>query len=237
MTPEPSFWAACLKEIERKVTQQTYSAWFRQTSARLEDGIVVIYTPSAYGLDWLENRMRPIIRQAIEHICGQDLEFCFRLQEESGYQAELVLIAEHRDEYNEIAQPSRQHYTSWYFHRAWMPLLGPVAFALIWEARTRCYWNKKEGVKRDTFEATYDELAAAIGVSVSTVKRLINYSDEPLKTYIGMFLTKVKTKRRASRNWPGTVNEKTIWKVQLEDPLTPEDQVEYERIIAAKKQQ
>lgn len=232
-----NLWSDVLKTLQPQMTKATFETWLKNTTAQEEDGRLIVSTPSSFGQDWLDNRLRHTVETAVESVFGRKIPVEFRVAANGGHQPDLFFTGTYRDAYNAIVQPDRQHYTSWYFHRAWLPLLGPDLWLLVWEMRTRCYWNKETGVKRDTFEATYQELGAAIGISESTVKRLLNPKQEPQQTYVKKFVTKLKTKRRYSDKRSGTVNETSVWQVRLDDPLTPDDELELERRLKVSKGQ
>jgi chromosomal replication initiation ATPase DnaA len=230
-------WSEVLKTLLLQMTKATFETWLKNTTAQEEeDGRLIVFTPSSFAQDWLDNRMRDTIERATVQVAGRPLLVEVRLTDASrgGYQPEMFWTGDYKDAYNALTQPDLIHYTTQYFHRQWLPLLGLERWHLIWEMRTRCYWNKKTGQKRDTFEATYPELAAAIGVSTSTVKRMLSRKD-PKADLLARFITRLKTKRRYSNYRSGTVNETSVWQVRLDDPLTPEDEQELERRLKLSK--
>lgn len=185
---------------------------------------MIVSTPSAFGQDWLDNRLRHTIELAVEAVFGRKIPVEFRVVANGGYQPDLFLTGTYRDAYNAIVQPDKQHYCSRYFHQKWLPLLGPERWLLIWQMRTYCYWNKETGVKRDTFDATLDELGAAMGMDRTKVWRLLHPQDDVMKSYLAKFILKSSTKRRYSKGRGGMVNDTTTWQIRLDDPLTPEDE-------------
>lgn len=219
-----NLWPEVLKMLQLQMAKNTFETWLKDTTAQEEEGRLIVSTASSFAQDWLDNRLRHTIELAVESVFGRKVPVEFRVTANEGYQPDLFFTGTYRDAYNAIVQPDRQHYTSWYFHQAWLPLLGPDLWLLIWEMRTRCYWNKVTGVKRDTFEATYKELGEAIGMSEDKVGRLLNPKDPQKVAMIEKFILHQETKRRYSKGRGGTVNDKTIWKIRLDDPLTPEDE-------------
>jgi DNA-binding Lrp family transcriptional regulator len=75
-------------------------------------------------------------------------------------------------------------------------------------------------------EATAQELAQMIGVSKATFWRLLKHK------HAAKFITRLNTKRRYSNYRGGTVNEKNIWRVRLDDPLTPEDEARLQELLS-----
>jgi chromosomal replication initiation ATPase DnaA len=214
------------------MSRATFETWLQKTTAQEGADRLIVLTPSSFGQEWLDHRLRETIERVVAQIAERPLPVEFRLAENGGYQPELFFTGTYRDAYNAIVQPDAIHYTTKYFHQRWLPLLGPDLWLLIWEMRTRCYRDKTGQVVRDTFEATYAELAAAVGMSERTVWGLLHPKDAEKKAFVDKFIIRNETKRRYSRKHGGTVNEKTIWKVRLDDPLTPEDEIELEKMMS-----
>lgn len=234
MTPHSSeLWPQVLKVLQTSMTRATFETWLQKTTAQVEDNRLIVLTPSSFGQDWLDNRLRNTIERAVAQVVGRPIPVEFALNDNGGYQPELFFTGTYRDAYNSLVQPDEIHYTTKYFHQKWLPLLGPDLWLLIWEMRTRCYRDRKTGqVVRDTFEATYAELALAVGMSERTVWGLLHPKDPQKKAFLDQFIVRNETKRRYSRKHGGTVNEKTIWKIRLDDPLTPEDEARLEQMLS-----
>ncbi|HXV98621.1 MAG TPA: DnaA N-terminal domain-containing protein [Anaerolineae bacterium] len=232
MTLSADLWDRCLAQLRLQMSRATYETWLQNTTAQEEEGRLIVFTPSSFAQDWLEKRLRDTIERAVNHVAEQPIAIEFRLAKNGGYQPELFFTGTYRDAYNALVQPDAIHYTTKYFHQRWLPLLGPDLWLVIWEMRTRCYRDKTGQVVRDTFEATYAELAAAVGMSERTVWGLLHPKDAEKKALVDKFIIRNETKRRYSRKHGGTVNEKTIWKVRLDDPLTPEDEIELEKMMS-----
>jgi chromosomal replication initiation ATPase DnaA len=227
LSTSPSLWPDILAILKPACTRATFSACLQGTRAIQQNGALTVLVPGPYALDWLEHRLRPQIEQAARAVAQAELEVRFEIDPgEPGEtnQPELFFTGTYRDAYNEIVQPDLQHYASRYFHRQWLPILGPELWLLIWEMRTRCYWNKETGVKRDTFEATYKDLGESIGINGLKAWRALNPQEPERKALIARFVLRSETKRRYSSTRGGAVNDKTIWRIRLDDPLTPEDE-------------
>lgn len=75
---ESDLWVQVLKEIELATTQATYQAWFPGTHLlALKDGVATIGVPSRYAREWLEGRLAPIIKRALEDMAGQPVGLAF----------------------------------------------------------------------------------------------------------------------------------------------------------------
>lgn len=235
---ESNLWPDVLDQLKDQLTRGTFDACLRFTTAVRQNGALIISTPSTFGLEWLENRLRPTVEQAVAGVAGEALEIIFRVADQpAGEQPELFFTGSYRDAYNEIVQPNLQHYTSKYFHEKWLPILGPNLWLIIWEMRSRCSWDwKTRQIRRDLVEITYKDLAGATGISERIVWGLLNPKDPDQKTLLAKFLIKSEVKRSYSKKIGKVVNEKTAWKVKLDDPLTPEDERQLEDMISSTRE-
>jgi hypothetical protein len=111
-----------------------------------------------------------------------------------------------------------------YLRRRWLPILGPVAIALIEALRRHTYVDRARGELRDTWRMPIHELAAAIGRSESTVKRLLNL---PM---LRLFVLRAR-QRRYSPAHQASVVCANLYLVAVTDPLIPEDRAEVERLV------
>lgn len=227
-------WPKVLEAIKPSVTRATFDAWLRDTTATQRNGTLTVTTPRPLALDWLEHRLRPQIERAVTEAAGHNLEIKFEIADATKVEQEqLFFTGSYRDAYNEIVRPDALVCTTRYFHDNWRPLLGNDLWLLIWEMRRHCFWNKTNPEKsRDTFEATREELAASIGVSEATIKRLLNPSDPEKKAILDKFITCLGVKRGYSNKVGRVVYETTTWRVRLDDPLTPADEQRLSRMVS-----
>ena len=117
-----------------------------------------------------------------------------------------------------IIQPERGMFVTLYFFKQWLPLIGHSAFAVILAARSMCYWNPKTGELRNSIETDMAEIAQRAAVSVRTVKDVLN--QELVKRYF----IRYTVRRMMTPNGVRTAGIQM--QVRMDDPLTPEDQVE-----------
>jgi chromosomal replication initiation ATPase DnaA len=229
---DPGFWPRCLEQLALNMQRATYDAYLKNSTARPENGHLLILIDTPLKLDWVQGRLQETVKRAVEALAEREIALEFGLQSEAretAQQPELFFTGTFKDLYNEIVQPGRAHYTSWYFHKYWLPILGPDTWLLIWELRTRCWRDKETGkIVRDTVEADYKDLAKALGTSERTMKRLLNPRDPEKKANLEKLILDRKTKRRYSKRQKGTVNQSTIFKIALDDPLTPEHELQFQ---------
>lgn len=225
---DSTLWSSTLNALAdgNGVTKATFDAWLRGTTGQMQNETLIVRVTSAFALDWLENRLRPVIERTVNHLAGERVAIRFEVGGNgvNAVQPDLFVSGVYRDTYNSIVKPEQVFVGTQYFRRAWLPLMGPVLWQLILEMRQRCYWNKDTGEKRDTFEATYHELAAVTGLSRNTVRRTLNPEDEPFQTYVNLFIPYREVTRRYSQYRGAWVNKSMLWRVRLDDPLTPEDE-------------
>ncbi len=80
MRPE-EVWQATLGELQLKMTRATFDTWLRGTTfLGYEDGTFVIGVPTAFAKDWLENRLKGLIKRTISSIMGRTVEINFVVQ-------------------------------------------------------------------------------------------------------------------------------------------------------------
>ncbi len=219
-------WPQILGQLEIKMTKATFDAWLRHTTGQLNGNTLTVGVTSTYALDWLEHRLKTTIEQTAFNVAQRKLEIVFNLAqpETNAHQPELILSSTYRDLYNQIIKPDRVFVATQYYRQAWLPLLGPNLWIIILEMRQRCYWNKSTGEKRANFEATYNELGAATGLSRNTIWRSLNPTTETEQTYLSMFIPSREILKQYSQYRSVKINKNILWTVRLDDPLTPEDE-------------
>lgn len=114
--------------------------------------------------------------------------------------------------YARIVRPDKVQIATQYFRLSWLPRLGAARAWLILHLRARCYLSTQNLELRDKcVVGGLGELAAALGVSVSTVKTCL--AEPPAAA----FVTHLATHRPAA----GRVEMR--FQVEMIDPLTPAD--------------
>lgn len=136
-----------------------------------------------------------------------------------GRREHIYLKPEFRDAYNEITEAHRIFVLPQYYFRHWRHVLGPVAHTLYEELRRRTYYNPQTGERRDSFYATQQELADAIGLKDRKTAR------KALAALEGHGFISRKTRHytnpKTNRPYRGA-DEITVY---FEIPLTTEDAV------------
>jgi len=231
-------WEAALAELQLQMTKATFDTWVKNTEAlECEGDVYVIGVASGFARDWLDRRLRSVVERVLASVLERPVEVEFRVMPRKAEPGERRTVTEAELEqeelelegvrvctYNEIVEPDNVFVGTQYFRRKWLPLLGRTAWLLILELRQRCYYKPNEPSKsRDTCKVTLAELGAAVGVSVSTVRRELLPKDPERAELVGEFVLETATVRRYSARQGKEVNETTLWKVRLDEPLVPED--------------
>jgi hypothetical protein len=130
----------------------------------------------------------------------------------------IMLQRAYGNERARLIQPERGMFVTLYFMFQWLPLIGHSAMAVIFAARSMCYWNPKTGELRNKIETDMSELAERASVSVRTVKDVLN--NELVKKYFIRYVVR----RMMTPNGIRTAG--ILLQVRMDDPLTPKDQEE-----------
>jgi len=138
----------------------------------------------------------------------------------------LALQEAYANVYNEIVKPDKVFVATQYFRKRWVPLLGPALGWVITALRQHCYWNKSTGELRDWCLVTQQELADEVGVSVSTLKRLLQHE------HAGRFITDVTHRYRYDAGLQKRVRKPSMYRVRMDDPLVPEDEERLRELLA-----
>ncbi len=99
LTPQ-RLWQATLGELELKMARATFDTWLRDTHAigvENEDTLV-IGVKNGYAVEWLENRLYPVIKRTLARLTGEEMEARFVVwdakQAESALPALFVAVDE-----------------------------------------------------------------------------------------------------------------------------------------------
>lgn len=140
----------------------------------------------------------------------------------------LALQEAYANAYNQLVKPDKVFVATQYFRLRWVPLLGPALSWVIIALRQHCYWNKSTGEKRDWCLITYEELAEEVGVSVSTLKRLLQ------QEHADKFVLDVTQRYRYDPNLQKQVRSKPMYRIRMDDPLVPEDEARLKELLIQK---
>jgi chromosomal replication initiator protein len=76
--PAQKMWLATLGELQLQMTRATYDTWLRGSQVvSCEDNSFVVYVQHAYAVDWLQNRLLPIIERTLRRHAGPEATITF----------------------------------------------------------------------------------------------------------------------------------------------------------------
>jgi chromosomal replication initiator protein len=71
-------WQAVLGELQLGITRPNFDTWFRDTTiVSAEDDVFVIGVPNAFAREWLENKYRQNVKQALQRAVGRTVDVRF----------------------------------------------------------------------------------------------------------------------------------------------------------------
>jgi len=72
ITTPQQLWTTALGELELQMTRATFDTWLRDTQCigRDEDNTLVITVKNGYAVEWLENRLYPVIERTLQRVTG-----------------------------------------------------------------------------------------------------------------------------------------------------------------------
>jgi hypothetical protein len=76
MSQDP--WQQVLGNLQLQMTRATFDRWLRGTRLlEVADSAWIVGTPDAYALDWLTNRLMPVVATAAKHTAGHEVTVRF----------------------------------------------------------------------------------------------------------------------------------------------------------------
>jgi DNA-binding transcriptional ArsR family regulator len=82
--PEPApaealrLWAYCLNELQLQMTRATFDTWLRGSQVvQAGEGYLTIAVRHAYAVDWLQNRLMPVIQRTVARHARGDVKITF----------------------------------------------------------------------------------------------------------------------------------------------------------------
>jgi chromosomal replication initiator protein len=71
-------WQAVLGELQLAISKANFETWFKNTSiVSVEDDVFVIGVPNAFAREWLENKYRQQVKQALQRSLGRTVDVRF----------------------------------------------------------------------------------------------------------------------------------------------------------------
>jgi len=77
-TEARQLWAQCLGELQLQMTQATFDTWLRGSKVvEVGDGCLTVAVQHAQAIDWLQNRLLPVIGRTIARHAGEEVKITF----------------------------------------------------------------------------------------------------------------------------------------------------------------
>jgi DnaA N-terminal domain/IclR helix-turn-helix domain len=71
-------WARCLGELQLQMTRATFDTWLRGSRVvEAGDDCLTVVVRNAYAMDWLQNRLLPVIQRTVVRHAGGDIQIKF----------------------------------------------------------------------------------------------------------------------------------------------------------------
>ncbi len=87
-------WQATLGELQLQMTRATFDTWLRGSQVISREGdTLVVYVRHAYAVDWLQNRLLPVIKRTLQRHAGPDADVVFTARAPD-HEDPLMLIPE-----------------------------------------------------------------------------------------------------------------------------------------------
>jgi chromosomal replication initiator protein len=87
-------WQAVLGELQLQMTRATFDTWLRGSQViAFDDGALVVHVRHAYAVDWLENRLLPVVRRTLQRHAGPGVDIVFTARSPEP-EENLVLVPE-----------------------------------------------------------------------------------------------------------------------------------------------
>lgn len=148
----------------------------------------------------------------------------------------MASLAHHYDDPKDaVVAPHKFMALTHYYVDRWLPELGERGHIIVTVLRRMGYLDRERDVERGGIEIEQEELAALCGLKLRTFQREFAAGDDgrPVNPALHQF---VQREQQYYRNGAGrVVREKTVYVVQMRDPLHPSDQVVFQEECARRE--
>lgn len=246
-------WQMVVGQLRMEMSRAMFETWVQPLRPLgYQNGVFTLGAYNPYARDWVESRLKSRVARLLEGMYSEPVTLQVKVlntfypaesplaeappasrslpaaaaqspEESPAPPAEpsrrkIMLQRAYGSERARIIQPERGMFVTLYFFEQWLPLLGHSAAATVLAARSLCYWNPMTGELRNVIETDMSELARRAAVSVRTVKDVLN------NELIQRYFLRYKVRRMMTPNGIRTAG--ITLQVRMDDPLTPQDQME-----------
>lgn len=110
---DDQLWRAALGQLELKVSQGNFLAWFRQTRIKeRKDSLVLIETDNPFAFEWLSKKYRTVILEVLQNLDQQVQELHFQVSSAAGakksFRKNLRILVQKNRPVSSLPLPTRQ---------------------------------------------------------------------------------------------------------------------------------
>ncbi len=138
------------------------------------------------------------------------------------------LVHHYEDPQDAVMAPHKFMSLTHYYVDKWLPELGERGNVIVTVLRRMGYLDRERDVERGGIEIEQEDLAVLCGLKLRTLQREFGNDErgQPVNPVLHRF---VQREKQYYRNGSGRiVREKTVYIVQMKDPLHPSDLVAFE---------
>ncbi len=149
--------------------------------------------------------------------------------------ASASLVHHYDDPKDALMAPHKFMALTHYYVDRWLPELGERGHVIVTVLRRMGYLDRVRDVERGGIEIEQEELAALCGLKLRTLQREFAAGEDglPVNPALHKF---VQREQQYHRNGAGrVVREKTVYVVQMRDPLHPSDQAAFQKECEARE--
>jgi chromosomal replication initiator protein len=79
-------WQAALNVLQQQVARKEYETWLKTSSiADFDNGTIIVAMPNTFAVEWVENRIKPLVERTLSEIVGYALKVRFVVRQGNGY--------------------------------------------------------------------------------------------------------------------------------------------------------
>ncbi len=79
-------WQAALNVLQQQVARKEFDTWLKtSTIVDFADGTIVVAMPNTFAVEWVENRVKPVIERTLSELVGYSLKARFVVRQGTGY--------------------------------------------------------------------------------------------------------------------------------------------------------
>ncbi len=91
LTSAKDIWETALGELQIQITRPNYDTWLKETvGIKYQDDLFVIGAPNTFVAEWLENRLRSLIKRTLSGIIGKKVDIQFVIQSRDRHDTRLA---------------------------------------------------------------------------------------------------------------------------------------------------